>query len=293
MIRDYLNWAMTFIAILGLAGTSLVTAVTAVAQDDEEVPKRDADAIRCVVIGGMTQSDFFQAVATRFEKQSGRPVRIEYTGPKHAIAERFIESDADLITMHASDTIINLVANGFAADAQPWARNDMLLVGPPSDPAKIKGEKNAVTAMAKIIESKSKYLVHASAGTGEVLRGLLDEGELELDPEHTLSLPVDRHRQFLEKVVKEEAYTLVGRIPFLNAKLPQAGAQIMVQGDPRLRRPYLVAVTSRQDDVRAKGARDFAAFLRSPETQDFIATFGRGDLDDQPLFFPVHVPRKK
>jgi ABC-type tungstate transport system permease subunit len=67
----------------------------------------------------------------------------------------------------------------------------------------------------------------------------------------------------------------------------------MVQGDPRLRRPYLVAVTVRKDDARAKGARELVAFLRSPETQDFIATFGRGDLDDQPLFFPVTVERKK
>lgn len=262
-------------------------------QEKDEEPKRDEEAIRCVVIGGMTQSDFFQAVASRFEKQTGKRVHISYSGPRHAIAHQFVEMDADLITMHASDTIINLVANGFAADPQPWARNDMVLVGPPSDPAGIKGEKSAIKAITKIVDSGSKFLVHSSQGTTEVLHGLLLEAELDLNPEKTISLPSDRHRQFLEKVVKEEAYTLVGRIPFLNAKLPQAGAQIMVQGDPLLRRPYLVAVTSRKDDPRAQGARELAAFLRTPETQDFIATFGRGDLDDQPLFFPVTVERKQ
>jgi hypothetical protein len=36
-------------------------------------------------------------------------------------------------------------------------------------------------------------------------------------------------------------------------------------------------------------ALDLAAYLRSPETQHWIATFGRGRYDDQPLFFPVSV----
>jgi len=36
-------------------------------------------------------------------------------------------------------------------------------------------------------------------------------------------------------------------------------------------------------------ALDLAAYLRSPETQQWIATFGRGTYDDQPLFFPVSV----
>ena len=280
---------LSVLILLAMAGIWQVS----LGQDKDEEPKRDEEAIRCVVIGGMTQSDFFQTVAARFEKQTGNRVRIAYSGPRHAIARQFIENDADLITMHASDTIINLVANGFAADPQPWARNDMVLVGPPSDPAGIKGETSAIRAITKIIDSKGKFLVHSSQGTTEVLHGLLLEAQLDLDPEKTISLPSDRHRQFLERVVKDEAYTLVGRIPFLNAKLPQAGAQIMVQGDPLLRRPYVVAVTSRKDDARAKGAREFAAFLRSPEIQDFVATFGRGDLDDQPLFFPVVVERKK
>lgn len=34
---------------------------------------------------------------------------------------------------------------------------------------------------------------------------------------------------------------------------------------------------------------DLAAYLRTAETQQWIATFGRGRYDDQPLFFPVSV----
>jgi hypothetical protein len=34
---------------------------------------------------------------------------------------------------------------------------------------------------------------------------------------------------------------------------------------------------------------DLAAYLRAPETQPWIAGFGRGRHDDQPLFFPVSL----
>lgn len=36
-------------------------------------------------------------------------------------------------------------------------------------------------------------------------------------------------------------------------------------------------------------ALDLATYLRSPETQQWIAGFGRGRYDDQPLFFPVSL----
>ncbi len=108
---------------------------------------------------------------------------------------------------------------------------------------------------------------------------------------NTVTLPSDRHRQLLGRAAKENAYTIVGRIPFLNGKITNAGLQIMVQGDPRMRRPYVVAVSTARapSDPRRQAARKLAAFLRTPETQAWLKTFGRGDLDDQPLFFPVVV----
>jgi tungstate transport system substrate-binding protein len=189
--------------------------------------------------------------------------------------------------------IINLVADGHGADPQPWARNDLLLVGPKDDPAKIRGLTDSVAALKKIIESKSKFLVHQSLGTNEVLHDLLDDGELELDPDNTVAMASDRQRQLLQRAAKENAYTIVGRIPFLNGKIANDGLQIMVQGDPRMRRPYVVAVSTanKPDSPRDIAARRLAAFLRDPETQRWIAEFGRGKLDDQSIFFPVVVPK--
>lgn len=248
--------------------------------------------VRCAVVGGLLDTELWPGLADRFERASGHRVEVVASGPKHAITEAFIGGEADLITMHSSDTIMNLVADGHGVDPQPWARNDMVLVGPASDPAGIRGEKDAVRALRKIVATKSKLLVHGSSGAGEVLGDLLAEGELQLDPATTIALPSDKHRQMLKRSSDENAYALVGRIPFLNGKIETGGLQIMVQGDVRLRRPYVVVVAAgRADDLRLAAAHRLAAFLREKETQNWIADFGRGKYDDQPLFFPVVLPK--
>lgn len=254
----------------------------------------DKPTIRCAIIGGMTDTGLWPAVSRRFQEKTGYSIEVVAQGNKRVIVPDFERGGIDLLTMHASDSVINLVADGYAEDPQPWARNDLLLVGPPADPAGIRGEKDAVKALEKIASKKCKLLMHASQGANEVLADLLAAGGIEPDLDTLVSLPVDRHRQMLQKASQEKAYALVGRIPFLNAKIPREDMEIMVQGDKRMRRPYLVIVAKRSEpDARSRAAKEFAAFLRSPETQDWLKEFGKGHLDDQPLFFPVELERPR
>src|SRR5439155_21628294 len=119
---------------------------------------------RCAIVGGLNESDFWPQLADRFQRAAGHRAEIVATGPKHVIAAAFQSGEADLIVMHTSDTIINLVADGYGENPQPWARNDFVIVGPEADPAKVKGQSDAVAALAKIIASRSKLLIHASNG---------------------------------------------------------------------------------------------------------------------------------
>lgn len=83
-------------------------------------------------------------------------------------------------------------------------------------------------------------------------------------------------------------------LTFLSGKIDRGDLVVMVQGDPRLRRPYVVAVTTdHKDERRHAAACRLAAFLRDPQTQAWIAGHGKNRLDDQPLFFPVTVPAEK
>lgn len=253
-----------------------------------------AQTIRCAVVGGLADTGLWQELGERFHAKTGDRIEIAVRGPKRELADAFVRDRCHVIAVHACDMVINLVADGHAVDPQPWARNDFVLVGPANDPADVRGMADAGEALRKIIESGEPLMVHASQGAMEVLRHVMDEAMLEFDPETTIVRLDDRHRQMLLEAGNAGAYTLVGRIPFLNGKIPKRDLQIMVRGDTRLRRPYVVAAAASpsHSDAEIAAARRFVAFLRSDETQDWIASYGRGTFDGEPLFFRVSTSKR-
>jgi tungstate transport system substrate-binding protein len=245
--------------------------------------------VRCAVINGMNFTGFWRAVTDRFTADTGIRVETVSFGEKAIIDSSFRDGGVDLLTMHACDKIINLVADGLARDPQPWARNDLVIVGPKSDPAKIRGLTDAAEAFRRIAATRSPLVVHASLGAQEVLRAIVDGAKIQFDASKVTMLFEDPGRDVLKTAADKGAYTLIGRIPFRIGRLPNAGLELMVAGDPRLRRPYVVVVA---DPAHVKGARydpahRLAAYLTSPETQAWIDTWGRGTLDDRSVFFPV------
>jgi tungstate transport system substrate-binding protein len=272
---------------MGVTRAAVVAAVLAACHASEPPPAQrpTGQVIKVAVIGGMIETGFWQALAERYEADRGNKIQVVATGPKPAVVEAFRKGGIDLIAVHACDAMINLVADGLARDPQPWARNDLVIIGPAADPAGIRGGHDAVAAIAKIIAAKAPLLVHASLGADSVLHDLQEAGHLVLDPGATVMFGDDNQHRVLERAAALSAYTMVGRIPWITGKLKASGVELMVAGDPRLRRPYLVEVSA----AALPAASDLAAYLRAPETQQWIATFGRGKYDDQPLFFPISV----
>ena len=246
---------------------------------------RTPQTVHVAVIGGMIETGFWQELVERYEHTSGNKIELVASGPKPQVIAAFRKGGIDLITVHASDAMMNLVADGLARDPRPWVRNDLVIVGPTADPAGIRGGHDAVAALAKIIAAKAPILIHASMGADGVLHDLEETGGFKLDPATTILFTGDNQHEVLDRAAKLGAYTLVGRIPVLLGKLKADGISLMVSGDPRMRRPYLVETA-----VGAPAAAsELAAFLRSPETQAWIATYGKGKYDDESLFFPVAV----
>jgi len=272
-------------ALVTLATTAALAA--AGCRGTSEAPDRPAPAtIRVAVVGGMIETGLWPAVAERYERLTGHKVELAASGPKPQVVAAFRKGGIDLITVHASDAMVNLVADGLARDPQPWARNDLVFVGPAADPAGIRGERDALAALRKIVAAKAPLLVHASHGADGVLHDLCEDGKLALDRDATLFFNEGNQHAVLERAAAAGAYTLIGRIPLVSKKLAAPGMELMVQGDPRLRRPYLVEVSAHAGEA----ARDLAAFLRQREIQELLATYGKGKYDDLPLFFPVVVP---
>jgi tungstate transport system substrate-binding protein len=276
---------------IALAAIAFVACRPSDSHQGATTPRPTGRTIRVAVIGGMVETGMWQELAERYEHDSGNKVVLAATGPKPQVAAAFRKGGIDLLTFHASDTMVNLVADGLAQDLEPWARNDLIIVGPKDDPANVRGEHDATVALKRIIASKAPLLVHASMGADTVLHDLLEDGQLALPAAQTILFAGDDPHEILDRTAEAHAYTLVGRIPFINGKLKRDGVELMVRGDPKLRRPYLVAIASgAADDPRIAAARDLEDFMGSPATQAWLATFGQGRYDDGALFFPIANP---
>ena len=266
----------------------IVLVLVACSSKKGEPAKPPPQTIRVAVIGGMVETGFWPEIAQRFERATGHKVELASSGPKPVVIGDFRKGNIELITLHASDAIVNLVADGLASDPQPWVQNDLVIVGPAADPAGIRGERDAIVAIRKLVAANAKIVIHASLGADGVLHDLEHAAGTSFPEANLIAFGGQNQRQVLARAMEANAYTLVGRIPIMIGKLKQPGIEIMVRGDGRLRRPYLVAVAKRAgDDPRIAAARELVTFLRSPATQDAIASCGKGRYDDQPLFFPV------
>ncbi len=248
------------------------------------------DRVRTAVIGGMTMTDLWPGIAKRFEAKTGLEVVVVATGQRPILARAFREGKADLLTMHSGDITTDLVADGFGTRMRPWTRNNLVIVGPPSDPAKIKGMKSGEEAFRRIAEAKAAFVDSWGMGAREVWHRACHRAEVERKGDWILrdDTPDDKHNALLF-AQRHNAYVVVGRMPVLFGKMPKGQMEVMVEADPRMRRPYIVmeANPARLPKANHKGARALSDFLLSEETQKFLLSFRAEEFGGIPLFHPV------
>src|SRR5260221_9394799 len=135
-------------------------------------PSEPLPAVRCAVIGGMMKTGMWPELARRFHQATGIASDVIVTGSRDVIAPMMREGRVDLITMHESDTITALVADGYASEPRRWAENDHVIIGPKDDPAGIRGEKDAAQAVRRVGLPEAPLFLHGEAeqGLGEVGR---------------------------------------------------------------------------------------------------------------------------
>jgi tungstate transport system substrate-binding protein len=182
-----------------------------------------------------------------------------------------------------------LVSDGYGENMRPWARNDLVIVGPVSDPAKIRGLQDGALALKTIAAVQAPLVDFQGIGSRELAHnlwkkaGVQPKGDWLLKDESlTGELVIDFARQ-------HGAYVLVGRIPVLSGRMPSGSMEIMVQGDPAMRRSFIVmeANPKKFPQTNKAGARALSDYLLSAKTQEFLRAFGAKQPGGIPLFHPV------
>lgn len=248
-----------------------------------------SDHVRVAVIGGMTMTGLWPAIAGLFEAETGLKVHVVATGPRPRLDAAFRAGHADLLTMHSGDITTDLVADGYGRNMRPWTRNDIVIVGPPSDPARIKGLADGAEAFRRIAAAKAPFVDYHGIGSRETAHRTADRAGIERKGTWVLKDETTDKRKVLLFAEEHGAYVIVGRMPVLWGKMPRGTMEIMVERDPAMRRPYIVmeANPARLPRANHEGAKRLADFLLSVKVQTFLKTFGAKEHGGIPLFHPV------
>jgi tungstate transport system substrate-binding protein len=231
-------------------------------------------------------SGLLDVLVPMFEKQSGLSVKTISVGTGQALALA-ARGEADVTLAHAPGVEKKYVEDGKMSNRRLVMYNDFVIIGPPDDPAKIKGLPRAVDALKRIAESQSRFVSRGDkSGTHVLEQGLWKQAGLE--PRGAWYIESGQGMgQTLGIANDRRAYTLTDRGTYL-AFQKRVDLPILVEKDRPLLNIYSVMEVNPANGPRVNvaGGKAFAEFMLAPETQAVIKAFGV-DKYGQPLFVPV------
>lgn len=224
-----------------------------------------------------------------FEKVTG--IRVRHVGAGTGAALKIAEKGSiDLVMVHARSLEEKYVAGGYGTERIPLMYNDFVIVGPPGDPAGVRGMKSATNALKKIAEKSVPFISRGDKSGTNV-------AEMELWSKAGLKPSGSWYKNYekgsegnaatLRYTGAIKAYTIIDRATYLALKddLP---LDILVEGDEALlNRISLIPVNSKRfPQVNSEDVALFVAWLTSPtKGQKIISEFGK-ERFGAGLFFP-------
>ena len=222
-----------------------------------------------------------------FEKKTGIKVKVVARGTGAAI-EMGKRGDADVVFVHAKEQELKAVEEGYFVNRYDVMYNDFVIIGPPEDPAKIKGVKSASDAFHKIAESGSPF-VSRGDNSGTHTKELAIWKKADIDPKgQKWYLEAGQGMEKTQRIANEKrAYTLTDRGTWLATwEKDKLEMVILLEGDPILFNQYGVMAVNPEKNkhVKFKEAMEFINWIISKEGQQAIASF-KDNLGNQ-LFIP-------
>jgi tungstate transport system substrate-binding protein len=240
-------------------------------------PSRAADPFITVASTTSTeQSGLFSYLVPLFKKDSGIDVRIVAvgTGQSLAIGAR---GDADALLVHDRQGEDKFVADGDGIDRRDVMYNDFVLIGPKSDPAKIRGEKDAIKALRKIAAAKAHFASRGDdSGTHRMELRLWKAAGVDVKSPKILWRRETGSGMgpTLNLAAGLDAYALADRATWASFKNRQ-NLEILSEGDPSLLNPYgsILVSPARFPHVKADAARRWHDWLTSEAGRTAIVNF--------------------
>jgi tungstate transport system substrate-binding protein len=245
---------------------------------------------------GPIDAGIVSALEDQFEKDTG--IRVRHVGAGTGAALDIARKGAiDLVLVHAKSLEEKFIADGFGTERIPLMYNDFVIVGPASDPAKIKGTKTAAETLKKIMDSGSLFISRGDK-SGTHIAEMELWGKAGIKPAGSWYVVYEKGAEgnvpTLKYTDQKEAYTVIDRATYVAIK-DQIKLTVLVEGDEALLNYIsLIPVNpAKCPKVNAKDTKTFVKWLTSPKKgQLIIRDFGK-DKYGSPLFFPNSVEWQK
>jgi tungstate transport system substrate-binding protein len=221
-----------------------------------------------------------------FEKKTGYFVKTIAVGSGQAMAMG-AKGEADVLLVHSPAAEKKFMADGNGVERRLVMHNDYIILGPPADPARIRGMKKASEAFKKIAATGSIFMSRGdNSGTNAKEKDIWKAASVKYEGEKWYQQTGLGMGQTLAVAAEKKTYTLADRGTYLALK-KNLGLDILVEGDGILLNIYHVIEVNPKKWPKANftGAKAFGDFMVSKETQAIIKTFGVEKFGS-PLFFP-------
>jgi tungstate transport system substrate-binding protein len=185
--------------------------------------------------------------------------------------------DVDMVFVHDPDAEIKFVQSGFGINRTTFMVNDFIILGPDSDPARIRGMKDASGAFFKIHKSGSIFVSRGDqSGTNQKEKAIWKKAGVQ--PSGPWYLEIGQGMSAVLTMVEEkQGYTLCDRSTYL-ARRSQLKSQVLVEGDPGLVNYYSAIQVNpeKYPSVKVERSHQLIDWLCAQETQKRIGEFAVG-----------------
>lgn len=286
--------ALILVFALVMAGCSTPPAPTSTpTPTPTQPPKPASPEIIMASTTSTRDSGLMDELIPIFQQKTGYVMKPVYVGSGQAMTMGQ-QGQADVLLVHAPASEVKFVQDGYGINRKLVMHNDYIIVGPASDPAKIKGMTSATDALKKIADAKINFYSRGdNSGTDQLEKSLWAKIGITVKDGSTSNpswyLEANLGMGDLLRVVSEkQSYTIADRATYLNNQ-KTLSLDILVQGDPALLNIYHVIQINPDKfpsvKINVDGAKAFADFMVAPDTQKVIGQYGV-EKYGQPLFFP-------
>lgn len=185
------------------------------------------------------------------------------------------EKKADMIMVHAPDAEKKAIAEKWAVKRHLIGSNEFYIVGPPSDPAKIREAKSAPDAYQRIAAARAKFFSRGD-NSGTHKKELDIWKKAGVTPSGSWYVV---YKGFMTAVLKrahdEKGYFMTDSSTWAAERKNVPGLTILFRGDQMLINTYHTLVQPPQATPGASIAAKFADYVISDAGQRLIRDFGR------------------